>query len=487
MPNPRSRPNYHWVRLSPPGARPRRRLRDFAGRLKTILGFAPAEAPDTLSRFSFANALAEIGVPATTLSPEDELIQLLQEAAEVEHELLLQYLYSSYSLIPPKIAGSVRLIAIEEMGHFVTVQNLLGACGGAIHFDRGGPGQGAAFQPFEFRLEPASSSALAKYTVAEMPDIDLIPAGIKVDLPTIISEGEGAAGGSVQSHRVGLLYAKIYWLLRQSDAALADPAQEPWSGFPVTEMAANHELAGRHVRDGFVTDTTAVNAAPAQWRGNYNSVIVEPISGREAALHAIASIAAQGEGFNGVAQSHFERFVDAWRSARTQTDLALAVPVNPFVGAAVGMSDNGAEITSISGRQFALISDRAYELVLLCVAASLLLPPGTAPEIRGSIAQGAIAAMRGNLSDLSGALAQIPVADATQTPVCGLPFAVPAAVITPDLRLIRDRARAVITEMKALIVAAGQGTADPTLQMIAAGIGETLDDPILPAIEALPV
>jgi len=486
MLKPEARSDYHWVRVPARAASTKTRLRGLATRLMTVLGFPPSKTVDPLSRFSFATSLADVGVPATDTSPEDELVQLLQDASEIEHGLMLQYLYASYSLKVPRIAGTVRLIAIEEMGHFITVQNLLAACGGALYFSRSEWGQKTFFQPFAFRLEPASIGSLAKYAVAEMPDTLLVPPDIKPDLPTIIAEGDAAAGSPVETHRVGLLYAKIYWLFRQSDAPLSDPAQEPWPGFPVADMAATPDLAGRHVRDSFVTDARSVNASPEQWRGNFNSVIVEAISGRDAALHAIAEIAAQGEGFADATQGHFERFVGAWRLAKSQADLARPMPMNPFYATDRGVNQTGDEITSTDGRQFALLGDRLYELVLLCIAANLLLPPGTAPDIRTKPAQAAIAAMRDCLHDLAGALSSIPLSDQKQGPVCGLPFTAPAREIASDLKSIRDRARTVIAELHGIIGEIDQGTASPILQAIADGIGDTLDDPIAKAIDALP-
>jgi Ferritin-like len=399
---------------------------------------------------------------------------------------MLQYLYASYSLKDQTIAGMVRLIAIEEMGHFITVQNLLAACGGALHFGRSEWGQKGFFQPFAFKLEPASIGSLAKYAVAEMPDTALVPPDIKPDLSAIIAQGDTAAGSPVETHRIGLLYAKIYWLTRQSDAPLADPAQEPWSGFPVAEMAATPGLAGRHVHDGFVSDARSVNASPEQWRGNFDSVIVKPISGRDDALRAIADIVAQGEGFANSPQGHFERFVGVWRLAKSQADLALPMPVNPFYATDGGVNPAGDEITSTNGRQFALLGDRLYELVLLCIAANLLLPSVVAPDIRIKPAQAAIAAMRSCLHDVASALLSIPLSDQNQVAVCGLPFTIPSQEIASNLKAVRDRARAVIAELHGIIGEIDQGTATLVQQAAADGIGDVLDDPILKAINALP-
>src|SRR5436309_3069621 len=79
----------------------------------------------------------ELPVHDPPLAPHDEAVFLLHIAAEVEQALMLQYLYAAYSLntdpdLPPDRKAQVRAwratvlgIAREEMGHLVTVQNLL--------------------------------------------------------------------------------------------------------------------------------------------------------------------------------------------------------------------------------------------------------------------------------------------------------------------------------------------------------------------------
>ena len=121
------------------------------------------------------------------LEPRDEAVFLLRIAAEVEHALLVQYLYAAYSLVdadplPPgdlpdpelhKLAAGWREtilgIAKEEMGHLVTVLNLLRLVGGPMVLSREDFPFRSAFYPFHFRLERLTLDSLAKYVVAEMP------------------------------------------------------------------------------------------------------------------------------------------------------------------------------------------------------------------------------------------------------------------------------------------------------------------------------
>src|SRR5689334_20827302 len=77
------------------------------------------------------------------ITPQDEAIYLLHIGAEVEHSLMIQYLYAAYSLpgqnIPvtqlPEVLKwrqTILDIAREEMGHLVTVQNILHLIGGPL-------------------------------------------------------------------------------------------------------------------------------------------------------------------------------------------------------------------------------------------------------------------------------------------------------------------------------------------------------------------
>src|SRR5262249_57441387 len=133
-----------------------------------------------------------------------------------------------------------------------------------------------------------------------------------------------------------------------------------WTGLAAVEVGGRRERGGGHVRGGFVADARDINARPEQWRGNYTSVIVEPIAGRDAALQAIARISAQGEGFGDTPQGHFERFVDAWRLAKASSALARPMPVDPFYATGGGPAGSGDEITSADGRRFARMGDGLY-------------------------------------------------------------------------------------------------------------------------------
>ena len=125
------------------------------------------------------------------LTPRDEAVFLLHVAAEIEHSLMVQYLYAWLSLHDPtdltepndpddpevrarqqlirNWATIIRDIAIEEMGHLASIQNILRLIGGPITFEREDYPFLSDLYPFPFRLEKLTKDSLAKYVVAEMP------------------------------------------------------------------------------------------------------------------------------------------------------------------------------------------------------------------------------------------------------------------------------------------------------------------------------
>src|SRR6187402_221345 len=103
-------------------------------------------------------AIAAVGVPEVSLElpdlrkspqPKDKAEILLHSAAEIEHALLVQYLYAAYSLKgdaelsdPAQRSATstwrraILGIAKEEMGHLMSVQNLLLFTGLQLNFER---------------------------------------------------------------------------------------------------------------------------------------------------------------------------------------------------------------------------------------------------------------------------------------------------------------------------------------------------------------
>ena len=111
-------------------------------------------------------------------TPYLELLRLLREAAEIEHGLMLQYLYCAFSIkarYQPLIgfgaptSTNMLGVAVQEMQHLGAVNRLLVALGSRPHLDRQDFPYEPDIYPFPFMLESISRRSLAKYTYTEAP------------------------------------------------------------------------------------------------------------------------------------------------------------------------------------------------------------------------------------------------------------------------------------------------------------------------------
>ncbi len=110
--------------------------------------------------------------------PYLELLRLLTVAAEIEHGLMVQYLYAGYSVKPvyQTVAGfgapntnDLIGIAVQEMQHLGKVNQLLVALGASPVMIREDFPFEPDIIPFRLRLEPMSRPSLGKYVWCESP------------------------------------------------------------------------------------------------------------------------------------------------------------------------------------------------------------------------------------------------------------------------------------------------------------------------------
>lgn len=384
---------------------------------------AVAEVAEPSFPLDLEAAIRQSGLPGfPDLDPQGELKELLLAAAEVEHGLMAQYLFVVNSCTDNSLASPIRQIAIEEMGHLVTVQNLLLAADGAPYlgrYDRS-PNE---FDPFPFHLQPVSSQVIAKYAACEMPAVEDVDPGVLDILPDLRADAMASAG-NMEPHRIGLLYAKIYWLLRDTDQPLPDPSQEPWPDYPVTQMAAM--FPGRHVGT-FPIDATLPSQARAEdWRPGHESVIVQTIESRPDALRAVVQISAQGEGFAGETDGHFDRFVRAYRAARTAGSIARPFATDPwFAGSSAPRGAPEAQVTSPTAIDFARLGDLLYEILLIAITLALHPDSGFGEPQRSTVAGFCIAVMREALGPYARALPRLRIGEAADSPQLSLCLSLP--------------------------------------------------------------
>ena len=116
----------------------------------------------------------------------EELIFMLSEASELEHMLMLEYLFAAFSLKTDASEGlteeqleavrrwerAISEIAAQEMLHLASASNLLTAIGGAPHFRRPNFPHPAKYYPpgFELALIAFGERALGNFVFNERPE-----------------------------------------------------------------------------------------------------------------------------------------------------------------------------------------------------------------------------------------------------------------------------------------------------------------------------
>ena len=153
--------------------------------LSTQVGASPAGAlhtgslpDDTMFKASMVSPPLVDSIYREFDDPLLEVLRLLREASEIEHALLVQYLYAAFSVKPAyrEIVGfgfptatDLLGVAVQEMQHLSVVNAMLAALGGAPNLIRQDFPYEPEIYPFALNLEPLSLRSIAKYTYTEAP------------------------------------------------------------------------------------------------------------------------------------------------------------------------------------------------------------------------------------------------------------------------------------------------------------------------------
>jgi Ferritin-like len=387
-------------------------------------------------------------------SVKDEATGLLRIAAEVEHALMVQYLYAAFTLGPnadPKYRRDIVLIAKQEMGHFVTVQNLLRLLGASPHLDRDDLLPGSGKEPAAFMLEPVTVDSLAKYTVIESPLDERITGNAKIIYDR--AKARIDAQSMTQLNRVGALYAAIYWLFMEQDEPEPD---EPWPLNPEEILRQNPGLKGRHLKKTDFADAQEVSAlitSRNDWIGGPATIFVDETTDRKTAKSALFNISSQGEGVSEdpATTSHFQRFLKLFAAAELQPPEVIAVPV--------GKSKAAANKAAQTVMEF---FNTRYQILLLLIDVALRIPNGNA-SLRPTFTNLAIDEMQKGVRDTAKAMLKLQ-AGPTNGPVAP-PFELPGGAwpedSLPDVGAGIARLRRLLTMSRKL---------DETLRAIAPGV-----------------
>lgn len=332
------------------------------------------------------------------IASRDELIAALNEASELEHGLLAQYLFAALSLrrdvdagtsarhaeLARGWAGSILKVARDEMAHLGNVCNMLNAIGGAPRFERPNFPQAATrYYPFEFSLERFSAATLQRFLRFEQPKGEPLP-GIK-------ALKVGAEPPAYDY--VGELYRAIGEAFRTLDE-----------------------------KDLFIGPQFAQDIDDWSNPGRFRLYRVKD---RATALAAIDAIVAEGEGAPGHREgSHFATFTRVWdeyTAAGMAEEVSYPVAANPRTRRAEDAPDGGTMITDERTLRVAKLFNHVYDISL-----TLLLQyysfAGESAAQRAAIQLVARSAMGCGVRPLAEILTTMPVGKDAPGLTAGPPF-----------------------------------------------------------------
>jgi hypothetical protein len=394
--------------------------------------------------------------PAPT-SAIEEAIALLRIAAEVEGSLLVQYLFAAGSLLSGvniNVPGFdhpiqtddwydvIRSIAKQEMGHLITVQNLLLSLGALPHLDRENLPFTSPLYPFPFSLEPIGVVSLARFVAAEAPR--MVASADQPDYADAVSRA-GAVVGIIP--RAGQIYERLFWLFQDSD----DP-QEPWptlkNPFP--------DWPHWHVEPSKVGLNQDRQASPTEWRGSGDddgpdtAVYVLQIRDNASARKALYAIGLQGEGpvtEQGV--THFDKFLRIYRELRAAAAQPAAPPYarNQASDPRTGLGGRQT-ITDPASLLWSHLGNVRYRLLLIDIGLAVSIgQAGALPSAKATgrdLTNWAFQEMIAAIKPLSEELRQMPLQSGNGPTElrAGLPYELPASdlptSISEQIAYLRD-------------------------------------------------
>jgi hypothetical protein len=352
-----------------------------------------AEVLESLGAPQVKGSHRELERQTPPMSDRDEVIFLLQTAAEIEHSLLAQYLYAAYSLNTEgkQLAwrNTLLLIAREEMAHLLSVQNLLRVLGGPLNFEREDYPFNV-FYPFPFQLEPVSLKSIARYVLAEMPEPGTIPAALGFDINEVKRDAE-VTDESEMVNRVGALFALLLKLVDK----LLDP--------PGTETQP----------PDFRPNTVKWQGQPDEgWTAGLDDLVLSAVRNKAEAITLIERIGKQGEGPEepvGDSQSHFRRLFKIYTEIKALSAPvdSRVLPINPTTHEPLEGQSNPNFIAAPLSRAWADLFNSRYRLLLANLAHILTLSREDQAEAksRGEILGWIFTEMSTNLATIAETLA----------------------------------------------------------------------------------
>ena len=431
-------------------------------------------------RDAFVAELSEAKITAPPdMSPREVVVMMLTIGAHIEHALMVQYLYAGYSLRPKTSASAdvervevwrsaLLSVAREEMGHLLTVQNILTLLGAPTDFGRDTSPWALKFYPFPFELEPFRRDVLVRFIFAEMPPPEALMTSSekqtrseKHTKPGKSLHAKREPSADVLQHlkddidaqklpdlgrRVGPTYAAIIKLLSNAmfvpescfDEASYDrqASSDEWS--------RNYRPHPRQLTpDGDrEPPPPRVKEVRAALRDAF--VQVKRVATRSDAIQALRELSEQGEaphlGLDKLdaleEPSHFERLLDVYKDLLQQGPPETAVISNPTTREDWAQT-GGSAFTLIKdgrARYLAQVFNQRYHLLLDYLAHTFRIPRPAhldRPHLRSMLMHRAFAEMY-NLKTLAGLLVDLPISEQPgETRKAGPPFELPPSLSLP--------------------------------------------------------
>jgi hypothetical protein len=367
------------------------------------------------------------------IETREQLIHMLTEAAQIEHNLLCSYLYAVFSM---KRAGeeglsddqgeaverwrkTILTISLEEMAHLASVNNLLIAIGGAPHFDRPNFPVAPGYHPADLvvRLTPFDEATLDHFIFLERPEgMEMADgAGFEPGNGQRTTPVQGLTPSAQDYATVGALYDSISEGFRHLAGQLGE--------------AVFIDPAGRSQLDSEMVKLPNIPR----------------ITDLASALAAIEHIKEEGEGSSGGgAESHFQRF----EAIRTEwAELRAADP--GFVPAWPAAHDpvmrrplpgtDRVWITEPKAAAWLDLANATYGTMLGLLAQA---SGGSEPEEQQRLMAASVELMEASAS-ISAALARMPADPERPGVYAGMTFAVPR---NTAYRPLTARARLIFLE-----------------------------------------
>jgi hypothetical protein len=360
-------------------------------------------------RGRLAQVLALRGGRAAPESPfviehREELIYMLCQAAELEHGIMIQYLFAAYSLkqgadegltatqleIVSRWRRTAVRVATEEMLHLALVQNLLSAIGAAPHLTR--PNLPAPVHHYpagvNLMLMPFSEQALLHFIYLERPEgLPFAGAPGLDDVPEHDVLPPLASDDIVPQLQDFATISHLYRSIEDGIAHLAEKVGEAhlFVGPPRAQATASH----------------------------FNLPELVAVTDVASAQQAIDIILEQGEGARGAWEtSHFGQFVAILEEYRTiQAEHPDFAPARPVTFATVRRSEYDTSVPLIEDRLTARCTDLfnvGYELLVLIMERYFAHTDETDDQL-STLAKATRVLMDGMLSPVGKLITRLPV------------------------------------------------------------------------------